>query len=103
MLPSWAKDTVTRLRPGTIDRRGSLEPDWSKASSLEIPGCSIQPGGTSLSQDGRVLAISDGFTGYFPPAADVQAGDRITISPGDAAFEAAMTASLKSGSWIISG
>lgn len=80
MLPSWAKDTVTRLRPGTIDRRGSLEPDWSKASSLEIPGCSIQPGGTSLSQDGRVLAISDGFTGYFPPAADVQAGDRITFN-----------------------
>lgn len=77
MLPTWAQDTVTRIRPGTKDERGSSVPDWDKASTLDIPGCSVQPGGTSLSQDGRVLAISDGYTCYFPPGSDVQAGDKI--------------------------
>ena len=77
MLPSWAADTVTRIRPGTKDSRGSVVPDWTKATELSIPGCSIQPGTTTLSQDGRTLAISDGFSGYFPPGSDVKAGDRI--------------------------
>jgi len=77
MLPSWANDTVTRLRPGTIDRRGSKEPDWTNPNSLDIPGCSIQPAQTTLSQDGRVLGISEGWTAYFPPGADVLAGDKI--------------------------
>lgn len=76
-LPSWAKVTVTRLRAGTIDRRGSTEQDWSHPSELDIPGCSVQPASTSLSQDGRVLAISEGETLYMPPGSDVKAGDRI--------------------------
>ena len=77
MLPTWAQDTVTRLRPGTIDRRGSTEPDWTNATELAISGCSMQPASTTLSQDGRVLGISDGYTCYFPPGTDVIAGDRI--------------------------
>ena len=76
-LPSWANDTVTRLRAGTIERRGSVEPDWSNPSELDIPGCSVQPASTSLSQDGRVLGISEGYTCYLPPGSDVKAGDRI--------------------------
>ena len=76
-LPSWANDTVTRIRPGTIERRGSIEPDWGHATEAEISGCSMQPGSTTLSMDGRVLGISDGYTCFFPPGADVQAGDRI--------------------------
>lgn len=76
-LPSWAKDTVTRLRAGTIDRRGSTEADWSHPSELEILGCSVQPASTSLSQDGRVLGVSEGETLYMPPGSDVKAGDRI--------------------------
>ena len=77
MLPTWAADTVTRIRPGTKEQRGSVVPDWENAEEAQIAGCSIQPGATTLSQDGRVLAISDGFTGYFPPGADVKAGDKI--------------------------
>lgn len=77
MLPSWANDTVTRIRAGTIERRGSVEQDWTNVSELDISGCSMQPASTSLSQDGRVLGISDGFTCYLPPGADVAAGDRI--------------------------
>lgn len=80
MLPSWAADTVTRIRPGTKEQRGSTVPDWTTATELEISGCSVQPAQTTLSQDGRVLGISDGYTCFFPPGADVKAGDRIRFS-----------------------
>lgn len=78
MLPSWASDTVTRIRAGTTTRRGSTEPDWSNVSELSITGCSMQPASTTLSQDGRVLGISEGYTCYFPSGSDVLAGDRIS-------------------------
>lgn len=77
MLPSFARDTVTRIRPGAKERRGSTEPDWDNAETLDIPGCSIQPATTTLSQDGRVLGLSEGYNGFFPPGADIKAGDRI--------------------------
>lgn len=37
----------------------------------------MQPSGTTLSQDGRILGISESFTLYMPVGADVQEGDRI--------------------------
>ena len=77
MLPSWASDTVTRLRATIITQRGSQIPDWSNPSSLVITGCSMQPSGTSLTMDGRVQGTSEGYTCYLPPGADVVAGDRI--------------------------
>lgn len=83
MLPSWANDTIIRIRPGKVTRRGSDEPDWEKAEELEIKGCSIQPASTSLSQDGRVLGIADAYTCYFPPGADVAAGDKIRFAGND--------------------
>ena len=57
--------------------RGTIVPDWENATTLDIPGCSVQPAGTSLSQDGRILGISDGMTAYLPADADVQSGDHI--------------------------
>ena len=42
-----------------------------------MTGCSIQPASTSLSQDGRILGIADGWTAYVPEGTDVKAGDRI--------------------------
>lgn len=80
MLPSFTQrngQAVTRIRPGSKTERGSTVPDWSEASELVISGCSVQPAGTSLSQDGRVLGVTDGCTVYLPPNADVKAGDRI--------------------------
>ncbi len=77
MLPSFCKDIVTRLRPKTTESRGSQIPDWTKADRLLIEGCSVQPATTSLSQDGRVLGISEGLTAYLPEDSDVEAGDRI--------------------------
>lgn len=77
MLPSFCRDTVTRIRPGTKELRGSTVPDWSTVTTADIIGCSMQPAATSLSQDGRVLGISDTYTLFAPPDADIEAGDRI--------------------------
>lgn len=77
MLPSFATQSVTRIRPGTKTSRGSTMPDWDNATSATISGCSVQPATTSLSQDGRVLGILDGMTCYLPEGSDVQEGDRI--------------------------
>lgn len=77
MLPSFANQSVTRIRPTTKTTRGSNVPDWSNPDRLVISGCSVQPASTDLFQDGRVLGILDGMTCYMPPGADVQEGDRI--------------------------
>lgn len=77
MLPSFAKQTVLRIRPAVKTVRGSEVPDWDKADELMIGGCSVQPAATDVSQDGRVLGILDGMTCYMPPNADVKEGDRI--------------------------
>lgn len=77
MLPSFANDTVVRLRAGTKTERGSSVPDWKNAVSLTIGGCSVQPASASLSQDGRVLGVLDGLTCYMPYGSDVKEGDRI--------------------------
>lgn len=80
MVANFAKQTITRIRPGTKTLRGSEMPDWSNTTSVSISGCSVQPAATSLSQDGRVLGISDGWTAYIPAGADVQAGDHIVFN-----------------------
>ena len=77
MLPNWATQTITRLRPTAKTSRGSTVHDWTNPSSLVISGCSVQPTTTGLSQDGRVLGISEGLTIYCPPGSDIVAGDRI--------------------------
>ena len=76
-IPSWASQTVTRIRAGTKESRGSTIPDWANVTRLEISGCSVQPSSTSLSQDGRILGVSEGYTVYLQPGTDVLAGDRI--------------------------
>lgn len=77
MVGSFADDTITRIRPATKTVRGSVIPDWDNATRLNISECSFQPAATSLSQDGRVLGVTDGVTCYAPYDADVQEGDRI--------------------------
>lgn len=78
MLPSFVRQSITIVRPTFIDERGSLVPDWDNPEkTIEVDGCSVQPATTSLSQDGRVLGISDGWTAYLPEETDVQAEDHI--------------------------
>lgn len=76
MLSFW-RQTITRLRPTETTSRGSTIYDWSNPDELDIPNCSVQPSGTSLTQDGRVQGIQDGLTVYAPAGVDVMAGDRI--------------------------
>lgn len=77
MLPSFCRDTVIRIRPGKKEVRGSLIFDWNNVSTAEIKGCSMQPASTTLSQDGRVLGITDTYTLFAPPNANIEAGDHI--------------------------
>lgn len=77
MLPGFFRQSITCIRPGIKVLRGSEVPDWSNTTTATITGCSVQPAGTSLSMDGRVLALTDGLTAYVPANADIQAGDRI--------------------------
>lgn len=78
MLPSFANQTIDVIRPKkTTISRGSTVPDWTETTKTTVTGCSIQPASTSLSQDGRILGIADGWTAYVPEGTDVKAGDRI--------------------------
>ena len=77
MLPTFARQTVVRLRPSVKEVRGSEIYDWSNPAEKIISGCSVQPGTTELTQDGRVQGILDGLTAYLPENADVKVGDRI--------------------------
>ena len=77
---SWATQTITRIRPGVREVRGSEIRDWNNVDELVISNCSMQPAGNTLSQDGRVLGVYDGYTCYAPANADIQAGDRIEFN-----------------------
>lgn len=79
-LPSWASDSIVLLRPKTTTSRGSTIFDWTKPTETTVNGCSMQPASTSLSLDGRVLGITDGWTAYLPPGTDVKDGDRVKFN-----------------------
>lgn len=78
MLPSFCNQSINVVRAKkTTTSRGSEVPDWTDTTTTTVTGCSIQPASTSLSLDGRILGISDGWTAYVPEGTDVKAGDRI--------------------------
>lgn len=79
MLSFW-NDEVTIVHPATMTERGSEIFDWSNVERIIVPNCSMQPAGTALSTDGRVLGVSDGYTCYMPINAPVLAGDRIEFN-----------------------
>lgn len=79
MLPSWANQTITVIRPGVKVERGSQMRDRDNVLEFDVSGCSIQPASTSLSQDGRVLGIEDGMTGFLPLNTDIREGDRVSF------------------------
>ena len=78
MIPSWARQTITIIKPGIKEVRGSEVFDWEHpVSSIEVKGCSVQPTTTSLSQDGRILGVMEGYTAYIPENTEVDAGYHI--------------------------
>ena len=77
MLPTFARETVTIIHPGTMQDRGVIVPDWEHATRSTVAGCSVQPAGTSRTfASARVLNIQDAYTLYAPPGAPIVPGDR---------------------------
>lgn len=87
MVLSFFTQSITVKRPGSTTSRGSVIPDWDNATETEIEYCSVQPSTTTLSQDGRVLGVSDGYTAYLPSDADVEAGDHIIYNDNEYAID----------------
>ena len=77
MIPSFCNQSITRLRAGQKSSRGTIIPDWSNPNTLTLSPVSVQPSASSVSLDGRVLGVTDSYTVYCNPDADVIAGDRI--------------------------
>lgn len=77
---SFCNQSIKIIRPGTKTVRGSEIPDWNEASEpVTVNNCSVQPAATTLSEDGRVLGLSDGLTVFVPSGTDVKAGDHIEV------------------------
>jgi len=78
-LPSWFRETVTRLRaPYVTDEYGneSSTRDWALAVPLTISPCSVQPmvgAETLIDRD----AVANRWIIYAPPGADIKPTDRI--------------------------
>ena len=77
MLPSFCSQSITRIRAGVKQSRGSDIPDWDNTTSKDIFPVSVQPSSSTLSSDGRILGLSDSWTVYCNPDVDVLAGDHI--------------------------
>lgn len=78
MLPSFATQTVTRLRaPLVDDGHNNAVPNWSAATSTPITGCSVQPGSTDEVLENRDTTLIQ-WTVYAPSTADVLSSDRIS-------------------------
>lgn len=77
MLPSFATDTIVRVRPNMVDDgHRNLVPNWDDVATLTIAGCSAQPGATSedhANRDGVLIH----WTVFAPQGADIQPGDAI--------------------------
>ena len=74
---SFFNDTIIRIRPGVKNERGSDIPDWDNSDYLTVENCSVQPGNTNISIDGRVLGLNCELTVYAPYTADIKSGDHI--------------------------
>ncbi len=80
-LPSFFRESITRIRPKTITERGSTFADWNNTKSKTIDGCHIQPRTTTSDFSDRAQSDTS-FTLWAPYGADIQKGDRIAVWQG---------------------
>lgn len=79
MLPGFAAATVTRERATLVDDgHGNLAESWDSPDTVEIVGCSVQPGASTENLQNRDTTLI-AYTVYAPADADVVATDRILI------------------------
>lgn len=81
MLPSFATETVQRIRPAQAESRGTTYRDWANAQTVSVPGCLTQPEATSSDYEERQQAQRT-WTLWAPPGADIRKGDRIATTAG---------------------
>lgn len=81
MPPSWARDTITRVRPQLIDDgHGNQVPDLSDLAAgdhLAIPRCNVQPG-VSVENRGLREAVRTALSVFAPAGSDVTQGDYVS-------------------------
>jgi len=80
-LPSFASQTVTVLRPLTVNDHGDITPDWSQEPVTHLlTGCSVQP--PRLPRTAVTSGGHEVFTDlvlYGPANADLQDTDRVVF------------------------
>lgn len=60
-----------------MDKRGTQVRDWANADSFQLSNCSVQIAQTTRDFDGRTLSVSEEWTLYAQPNADLLEGDRV--------------------------
>lgn len=79
-LPSFARQTVTIIRPGSITDHGTQVPDWSAPTLIPVPGCSVQPATGARNYDHRDAVRAD-LAVWMPPGTDARGTDHVRV-PG---------------------
>lgn len=78
MFPSFATQTVTRLRPEMADDgHGNTQPDWTRVSSTPIANVVVQPGASEENLLGRDATLIR-WTVLAQAGTDILATDRIS-------------------------
>lgn len=75
-------ETVTRLRATAVTDPYSgaqTAKSWTDPDRLDIPGCGIDPGGSTEPVEAGRTAVITTPTVYAPPGVDVRAGDRLQV------------------------
>lgn len=77
MRPSFARETITRLRYPLVDDHGAQRVDYDAVPGEEQIGrCWLEPTGSQENADGR-SAVLTGYTVDAPWDADLTAADRV--------------------------
>lgn len=81
MLPSFATDSVVRVRPvWTTDARGTRRADYGAAAArVTVAGCLVQPGASVEVLENRVGAVAVRWSVFMPPGTDIEATDAVEV------------------------
>lgn len=81
MLPSFASDTITAVRPAwTTDSRNRRVADYDGPGAVRstVTGCSVQAGASVEVLAGR-QQVAVRWTVYAPPGTDIEATDAVEV------------------------
>lgn len=73
----FMRDTVTVVRPGARESRGSTVPDWDNPSRHVVADVQVTPVSTVQDRDGRVANADDRMRLRCRFDADIKPGDRV--------------------------